>query len=165
MATRGPVTVAAGAVVVREQRVLLVRLAYSLHAGKYMLPGGYVEPQETAEMAAIRETREETGVSVHIRGLLGMRSRVERGESNTYCIFLAGWAGGEPRPDGKENDRAAWFTVEDLERSPHLFVPLALQATLAGLTAAAGALPAVASRWWPERSPEWWQIYLPDRRT
>jgi mutator protein MutT len=44
---------------------LLTRRAVEPHIGKLDLPGGFIDPMETAEEAAIREIQEELGISVH----------------------------------------------------------------------------------------------------
>lgn len=47
----------------RELQVLLIQRAHDPFAGKWALPGGFVEPNESAEQAATRELQEETGLS------------------------------------------------------------------------------------------------------
>ncbi|MEZ4498997.1 MAG: NUDIX domain-containing protein [Thermomicrobiales bacterium] len=53
-------TTAVGAVVVGEAGILLVRMTYGPTKGRYMLPGGIVDPGETLDVAVVREVREET---------------------------------------------------------------------------------------------------------
>ena len=53
---------AASAAVLRGREVLLVERAKGALAGYWSLPGGHIEPGETARSAALREVREETGV-------------------------------------------------------------------------------------------------------
>lgn len=158
---RGGSTIAAGGVVRRGDAALLVRLTYSRQAGRYMLPGGYVDPGETITTAVEREVLEETGVSADVEGLIGLRARVEDGVSNTYCLFLLRYRAGVPRPHGRENDDVRWFTLADLEGpESDQVVPLARAAVLAVLGGTASAIrcqPAIA---WPDHEAADWQVYL-----
>lgn len=57
-----PPVAAASAVLLRGGAVLLVERGAGAAVGRWSLPGGHIEPGETAEAAARREVREETGL-------------------------------------------------------------------------------------------------------
>jgi len=46
-------------------KLLLTRRAIEPHFGKLDLPGGFIDPMETGEQAAIREIQEELGIQIH----------------------------------------------------------------------------------------------------
>lgn len=48
-----------------EGELLLTRRAIEPHKGKLDLPGGFIDPMETAEQAAKREIQEELGIEIH----------------------------------------------------------------------------------------------------
>lgn len=59
-----PIPAACALVLDSQDRLLVIRRAHQPGYGKLGLPGGVIEPDETGEMAAARETREETGLDV-----------------------------------------------------------------------------------------------------
>jgi len=107
--------VTVGGVVVRDEAVLLVRLAYGPVRGQCMFPGGLVEPGETLDQAAAREVLEETSVVADPIGVIGLRSRYDGPHSDTYVLFLLEHRSGDPRPDGRENDDARYVRREWIE--------------------------------------------------
>jgi 8-oxo-dGTP diphosphatase len=68
--------VGVGAVIVEEGRVALVRRGHPPLAGEWSIPGGVLEVGETLRAAAVRETQEETGLTVETADLLGVFDRV-----------------------------------------------------------------------------------------
>lgn len=61
-----------GGIVVDERgRLLLIRRAHEPEAGRWSLPGGRVEPGETATDATAREVAEETGLAVAVGDEVG----------------------------------------------------------------------------------------------
>jgi 8-oxo-dGTP diphosphatase len=82
--------------VVRNGRILLIRKKRGLGAGKINAPGGKVEPGETALEAAVRETREEIGVTLIAPQLRGeLHFQFVDGYSLHCAVFLAGDFTGE----------------------------------------------------------------------
>ena len=85
-----PLSIGAGAVVVHDNRVLLVRNIRGVTKARYLLPAGRVNPNELPDQAAARETFEETSLRVEIDGLMGVRIWVmDDGEHNYFFMFRA----------------------------------------------------------------------------
>jgi ADP-ribose pyrophosphatase YjhB (NUDIX family) len=61
-----PVPAAVALILDSEDRLLVIRRAHEPGLGKLGLPGGVIEPEETGEMGAARETLEETGLKVPV---------------------------------------------------------------------------------------------------
>lgn len=70
--------VGVGAVIVDDDRVLLVKRAHEPLKGEWSLPGGAVEVGETLAEAVSREVREETGLQVEIGPVVEVIDRVHR---------------------------------------------------------------------------------------
>lgn len=96
-------------VVIREGKVLLARHTYGGGAGKLILPGGYVENNETPQAALIREYLEETGVRVEPGAIIGIRFNMH----DWYIAFKADYVSGIPRSDNEENSEVVWIDVEE----------------------------------------------------
>jgi len=59
-----PIPAAVALLLDAQDRVLVIRRAHEPGFGLLGLPGGVIEPEETGEMAAARETREEVGIDL-----------------------------------------------------------------------------------------------------
>jgi ADP-ribose pyrophosphatase YjhB (NUDIX family) len=87
---RRPVVVgASGLVVDRQGRVLLVRQSYATR--RWTLPGGGVKRGETLLEGALREIREEAGITATSPGkvsLLGVYGNFKQGKSDHVAVFV-----------------------------------------------------------------------------
>ncbi|MHA1991073.1 MAG: NUDIX domain-containing protein [Candidatus Hodarchaeales archaeon] len=80
-----------GAVIINEQQeVLLVKLTYGRAQNQYLIPGGLLEAGETLEEGLIREIKEETGLDIKPKGIIGIRSMIRKINNLTdiYTIFI-----------------------------------------------------------------------------
>jgi ADP-ribose pyrophosphatase YjhB (NUDIX family) len=117
------IAVCVGTVVLRGDRALFVRQAkgHSLE-GQWSIPWGLVDPDEPPEVAALRETEEESGIEVEIQGLLGLQNL--RREGWIALVFLCRHVGGEPRSDGGlETDGAGYFSLQEMDQFEEPFEP------------------------------------------
>ncbi|CAN5563644.1 hypothetical protein BH23CHL5_BH23CHL5_00660 [soil metagenome] len=108
-------TTAVGGVVTGSEGIVLVRMTYGPTKGRFMLPGGIVDPGETLDSAIVREVYEETGLTAVPRGVCGIRTRFDEQRNDTYIIFWLDVVDGEPRSDERENDEVRYFSLPELE--------------------------------------------------
>lgn len=96
-------------------KVLLVRRGGEPYKGMWAFPGGFLRMKETAEEGALRELREETGLSPASIGQLGVFSDVDR-DPRERVITIAWYALVKPHEvvGGDDADEAAWFPVDEL---------------------------------------------------
>jgi len=82
--------VGVGAVVVDQDRVLLVRRGAEPLKGHWSLPGGLMELGESLAAAVVREVREETGLDVEPVELVELLDRIHReGDRVRYHYVIA----------------------------------------------------------------------------
>lgn len=105
--------VAVGALIECDGRVALVKRG--VEPGRYLwgLPAGYVEADESAEEAAVRETWEETHLRVEIEGLLDAYSYGRERNPGVLLIYAAHVVSGELEAGDDALD-ARWFGPDDL---------------------------------------------------
>ncbi len=81
--------------------IVLIERGNDPFKGKLALPGGMVEIGETVETAARREAKEETGLAIELRGLIGVYSDPKR-DPRGHCVSIVWHAipvGGELKAD------------------------------------------------------------------
>ncbi len=111
--------VGVGAIIIEENRVVLVKRAHPPLQAQWSIPGGVLEVGELVREAAVREAQEETGLVVEPGELLGVYDRVlrdaERRVQYHYVLidFLCRRVGGElfAASDAAE---VYWFMREEL---------------------------------------------------
>jgi 8-oxo-dGTP diphosphatase len=109
-----------GAIVVQEDRILLVRRANPPLQGEWSIPGGLVEIGETIKEAVIREVREETGLEIQPMKLVEVFERILRDKDarvqyhfvliDYLCRVVSGKA-----QAGSDVSELAWVMVDELE--------------------------------------------------
>ena len=99
--------ISAGALVTRDDQILMVRHMKQEAYDFWVPPGGGVFPGEDARSAAEREAREETGMIVEARNLAlveELEGPAERGcKLWFHCEMIGGEPGTEPRSAEREH--------------------------------------------------------------
>lgn len=103
--------VVAGTIPWRDGKLLLTRRAIDPANGKWTFPGGYVDWGETVDAAALRETWEETGLTVRLGGLIGVYSYPNA--PVVIVVYRARVLGGTLTLC-HENDRLEWVTPAEV---------------------------------------------------
>ncbi|MEW6368355.1 MAG: NUDIX hydrolase [Acidobacteriota bacterium] len=88
---------AAGAVVVEDGKLLLVRRAHDPFKGDWCFPAGFVEWDESPRECAEREVREETGLEIAAKEIFNVYSGSDDPRTNAILVlYFAEVTGGNP---------------------------------------------------------------------
>ncbi|WP_329217416.1 NUDIX hydrolase [Streptomyces sp. NBC_01485] len=128
---RKKLRVAAYAVCVRDDRILLARSPAPDGTPEWVLPGGGMEHGEDPLDTVVRELDEETGYRVEVTGLLGIDSSRRtlpreglRGPSDHHALrilYEARIVGGELRNEvNGSTDLAAWHDLDEVPTLTHV---------------------------------------------
>jgi 8-oxo-dGTP diphosphatase len=111
--------VGVGAIIIEDSSVLLVKRAHPPLQAEWSIPGGVLEVGELVREAAIREAREETGLTVEPSDLLGVYDRILRNPAQRvqyhYVLidFLCRRVAGDLSA-ASDAAEVRWFSREEL---------------------------------------------------
>ena len=77
-----------GGIIVKDNKVLLVQEAKKKCYGKWNIPAGRLELNESILSGAIREIKEETGCDVELTGILNITSKKLENETLVMLTFM-----------------------------------------------------------------------------
>lgn len=109
-----------GVLVLEDGKVLTGTRKERASRGQICGPGGHIEPGETPEEAAKRETYEEFGIICNELQPLGTQDGGSR--YGNSAVFLCTDYTGEPRTDEEEMTDPRWLTIEEA-KSQNAFPP------------------------------------------
>ena len=107
-------SIGCGAVVIRDNKALLIQRGINPNRGAWQVPGGYVESDEEILAAVEREVLGEAGAKAKVSEVIGVRHAVGAPSANIYVMFRLQPVSGEPRFDRFETIGAGFFGMEEL---------------------------------------------------
>lgn len=106
--------VAAGVLLLRGREVLLVRRIMEPYMGTWSIPAGFVNAFEDPAAAALRECREETGLTVEVDELFDLFTGREHSRgADIFIVYRAHVLSGTLTA-ADDADQIGWFSLDDL---------------------------------------------------
>lgn len=105
------------AVIVKEEKVLLIKRERGDFVGLFALPGGKIEECEHVDEAVLREIREELGLNLQFTKVLGVATEIMRDKKATTMLYCC-----EMKMDNEQNItnpefQYKWFSKDELSYS------------------------------------------------
>ena len=108
------IKVVTGGILEKDGKFLLVQENQKICKGKWNVPAGGLDENESLMEGAKREIYEETGCKVEITGILEIINEILEGV-NVVCFFFDTKIISENiKADGEEISNVKWFTYEEI---------------------------------------------------
>lgn len=103
-----------GGVVEKDGKYLLVQEAQEKCRGKWNIPAGHLDPNETIFDATKREVKEESGFDVELTGVCQIGNQKLENDVFVSVVFSTKVLGGDINFNPDEILDAKWFTYEEI---------------------------------------------------
>lgn len=103
-----------GGVIEKDGKVLLVQEKQEICYGKWNLPAGHLDPNESIMQGAIREIKEETGCDVELTGIATIANRILEDDIFIEIIFATKLLNESIKIDPEEILDVKWWDIEDV---------------------------------------------------
>ena len=103
-----------GGVIEKDGKVLLVQEKQEICYGKWNLPAGHLDPNESIMQGAIREIKEETGCDVELTGVATIANRILQDDIFIEIIFATKLLNESIKIDQEEILDVQWWNIEEI---------------------------------------------------
>lgn len=103
-----------GGVIEKDGKVLLVQEAQKRCYGKWNIPAGHLDFNETIMQGAIREIKEETGCDVELTGVVSIQNRVLEDDIFITIVFSTKLINENIKYDENEILDVKWYDYNDI---------------------------------------------------
>jgi 8-oxo-dGTP diphosphatase len=112
----------AGTAIIKEKKILLIQSADGDQKGKWGPPAGHAEEGENPQQVAIRETKEETGLDVEIKGLIQVGAFNYKEKDYIAVFYLAEAKDlSKLKLQKEEVSDHVWASLDDLKNNKYPF--------------------------------------------
>lgn len=116
--------VGVGVYIIKNNKILLGERLGSHGKGSWAAPGGHLEFGESWAEAAIRETKEETGLDIKNLEFIGLTNDIfDKNKHYVTIVMACDWTTGEPRVT--EPDKCLgweWFSIDEIPENTFLTI-------------------------------------------
>lgn len=106
---------AVAAIIKRDKKILLVKRSNEPHKGEWTIPSGFVDYNEDAEKALIREMKEEINILPKKYYIFDLRVGKEDPDKHIFGIYYVVTSyKGKAQCVSPENSEFGWFNINDL---------------------------------------------------
>ncbi len=103
-----------GGVIEKDGKILLVQEKQEICYGKWNLPAGHLDTNESIKQGAIREMKEETGCDVELTGIATIANRILEDDIFIEIIFTTKLLNESIKIDPDEILDVKWWDMEDI---------------------------------------------------
>ncbi len=121
---------------IQDEKILLSRRYNTGYEdGKYSVVAGHLDGGERVGTAAVREAREEVGITIQTRQIevVGVMHRLSEDERFDFFVVTDEWQGKVRNMEPEKCNDLSWFPLEELPENMVPYVRKAIQNYLSGI--------------------------------